>query len=76
MFSARGCRWPGSIAFLWETSAIAKPWAKACLKWGSTGGPGYRVYYALAGKGCCCCFVAATGKQASDIRRAPEHLKD
>lgn len=40
-------------------------------------GPGYRVYYASAARGCIVLLCAGTKrKQASDIRRAMEYLKD
>jgi len=40
-------------------------------------GPGYRVYYALAGKACVLLLCGGDKcKQASDIRRALEYLKD
>jgi putative addiction module killer protein len=40
-------------------------------------GPGYRVYYALAGRACVLLLCGGDKrKQASDIRRALEYLKD
>ena len=40
-------------------------------------GPGYRVYYALAGKACVLLLCGGDKrKQASDIKRALEYLKD
>jgi putative addiction module killer protein len=40
-------------------------------------GPGYRVYYALVGKACVLLLCGGDKrKQASDIRRALEYLKD
>ena len=40
-------------------------------------GPGYRVYYALAGTACVLLLCGGDKrKQASDIRRALEYLKD
>jgi len=40
-------------------------------------GPGYRVYYALAGKACVLLLLAGDkSKQVSDIKRARAYLKD
>ena len=39
-------------------------------------GPGYRVYYALAGRSCVLLCGGDKSKQASDIKRALEYLKD
>jgi putative addiction module killer protein len=40
-------------------------------------GPGYRVYYALAGKACVLLLCGGDKrKQSSDIKRALEYLKD
>lgn len=40
-------------------------------------GPGYRVYYALAGRACVLLLCGGDKrKQASEIRRALEYLKD
>jgi putative addiction module killer protein len=40
-------------------------------------GPGYRVYYALVGRSCVLLLCGGDkGKQASDIKRALEYLKD
>ena len=40
-------------------------------------GPGYRVYYALAGRACVLLLCGGDKrKQTSDIRRALEYLKD
>jgi putative addiction module killer protein len=40
-------------------------------------GPGYRVYYALVGRSCVLLLCGGDkSKQASDIKRALEYLKD
>jgi putative addiction module killer protein len=40
-------------------------------------GPGYRVYYAMVGKACVLLLCGGDkSKQASDIKRALEYLKD
>ncbi|HEX2662409.1 MAG TPA: type II toxin-antitoxin system RelE/ParE family toxin [Candidatus Acidoferrum sp.] len=39
-------------------------------------GPGYRVYYAMIGKGCVLLCGGDKGKQSSDIEQALEYLKD
>ena len=40
-------------------------------------GPGYRVYYAMVGKGCVLLLCGGDkSRQSADIRRATEYLKD
>src|SRR5713226_4075603 len=40
-------------------------------------GPGYRVYYAMVGKGCVLLLCGGDkSRQSADIRRSAEYLKD
>ena len=50
---------------------------RVCASCGSIGGPGYRVYYAMLGRGCVLLLCGGDKrKQSSDIDRALEYLKD
>ena len=67
----------GLTGFLLGTSAIANLCARGCPNFGSTGGPGYRMYYAMLGTTCVLLLCGGDKrKQASDINRAIEYLHD
>jgi len=62
-----------SLGNFGDCKALGKGLFELRIDWG----PGYRVYYALAGRACVLLLCGGDKrKQASDIRRALEYLKD
>ena len=68
------CGW---IGWPRETLATANLCATECGNWWIDYGPGYRIYYAMAGKACALLLCGGDKrKQAVDIDRAVEYWKD